>query len=102
MTRLLIDDVERLQSEVGAGVPDPSDLHKANRRFYIRAVFALIEAFAEQHRRLLLDLADANKVTIKTKALSVLREIREVTLPDGSVEERQQYLQLYEKIRTVY
>jgi hypothetical protein len=102
MTHLVIDDVGRLQQEVGAGDPDPSDAHKANRRFYIRAVFALIEAFAEQHRRLLLDLADANKVTIKPKALTVLREIREVTLPDGSVQQREQYLQLFEKIKTVY
>jgi hypothetical protein len=54
MTRLLIDDVGRLQGELGAGVPDPADVQQTNRRFYIRAVVSLVEACAE-HRRLLLE-----------------------------------------------
>lgn len=102
MTRLLIDDVGRLQGELGAGVPDPSETQATNRRFYIRAVFALVEAFAEQHRRLLLDLVGENKITITPKALLALREIREIKMPDGSVVEREQYLQLFEKMKTVY
>lgn len=47
MTRLLIDDVNLLRPKLGEGNPDPSDEEKANRRFYVRAVFALVEAFVE-------------------------------------------------------
>lgn len=57
MTRLLIDDVARLREQLGDGELKPSDAQLTNRRFYVRAVFALVEAFVEQHRRLLLDLA---------------------------------------------
>jgi len=82
MTHLLIDDVALLKPEIGELDPDPSDAKKAYRRFYIRAVFALVEAFVEQHRRLLVDLCDAGMITLTPKKLTALREISEVTLPD--------------------
>ena len=52
MTRLLIDDVGLLRPLVGEGEDDPSAGRKAYRRCYVRAVFALVEALVEQHRRL--------------------------------------------------
>ena len=102
MTRLLIDDVGRLQGELGAGVPDPSDAQKTNRRFYIRAVFALVEAFVEQHRRLLLDLVDVQEIALDENTITRLQEIRIIPHPDGRVEQRTQYLQIFEKIKLVY
>ncbi len=102
MTHLLIDDVALLKPMVGELDPDPSDAMKAHRRFYIRAIFALVEAFVEQHRRLLLDLCEAGTITLAPKQLMTLREIREIRLPDGTVQQREQYLQLFEKIKTVY
>ena len=53
MTHLLIDDVKLLKPKLGELNPNVTDEEKANRRFYIRAVFALVEAFVAQHRRLL-------------------------------------------------
>jgi hypothetical protein len=102
MTRLLIDDVDRLQGELGAGNPDPSEPQQTNRRCYIRAVFALVEAFVEQHRRLLVELAAHQMITLLPQKLQRLREIRAVTLPDGTVGEQEQYLQLFDKIKMVY
>jgi hypothetical protein len=102
MTRLLIDDVVLLKPLMGEREPDPSHEQNAYRRFYIRAVFALVEAFAEQHRRLLIELADSGVITIPEKKLVALREIQEVLNDDGTVEEQQKYLHIYEKIKTVY
>jgi hypothetical protein len=101
MTRVLIDDVTRLKPLVGGGNPDPTEEEKTYRRAYVRAVFALIEAFAEQHRRLLVELADAVYVTLPERQLHELREIK-IVLQDGVPQERRQYLRLYEKIKTVY
>ncbi len=102
MTRLLIDDVGRLERELGAGNPDPSDPQQTSRRCYIRAVFALVEAFVEQHRRLLVELAAHTMIALPAKKLQRLREIKAVTLPDGTLEEQEQYLQLFDKIKMVY
>src|SRR5260370_33165111 len=102
MTRLLIDDVGRLQGELGAGDPAPSPAQETNRRFYIRAVFALVEAFVEQHRRLLVELAQHGMIALPEKKLLRLREMKAVMLPDGSVEEEEQYRQLFDKIKEVY
>jgi hypothetical protein len=67
MTRLLIDDVRLLRPKIGEGNPDPSDDEKAYRRFYVRAVFALVEAFVEQHRRLVIYLCEAGKIELSEK-----------------------------------
>ncbi len=102
MTHLLIDDVNLLKPGVGALAPNPSQAQEANRRFYIRAVFALVEAFVEQHRRLLLDLVDVQKITLDETTITKLQEIRIIPHPDGRIEQRTQYLRTFEKIRTVY
>ena len=102
MTRLLIDDVALLKPKIGELNPDVTDEEKAHRRFYIRAVFALVEAFVEQHRRLLLQLCDANVIALDEKTRQRLREIKEVFREDGTIEERDQYLHIFDKIKEVY
>jgi hypothetical protein len=100
---LLIDDISLLNPLVGDLNPDPSDAEKAYRRFYVRAVFALVEAFAEHHRRLLIELADAGFITIREAKLKELREIKDVLDDDGAVVgQRQKYLQIFDKIQAVY
>jgi uncharacterized protein YjhX (UPF0386 family) len=102
MTHLLIDDVTLLKPKVGELNPNVTGEEKANRRFYIRAVFALVEAFVEQHRRLLLELCESNKIALKEKTRKKLQEIKEVFREDGTVEEQVQYLQIFDKIKAVY
>jgi hypothetical protein len=87
---------------VGELNPNVTDEEKANRRFYIRAVFALVDAFVEQHRRLLLELCESNKVELKEKTRKKLQEIKEVFREDGTVEEQVQHLQIFDKIKEVY
>jgi hypothetical protein len=99
MTRLLIDDVTLLKPITGELNPDVTPEQQANRRFYVRAVFALVEAFVEQHRRLLLDLCEIRRITLPEKKYQKLREIRAVSLEDGTVEEQPQYLQIFDKIK---
>ena len=102
MTHLLIDDVAFLKPKCGELNPNVTDEEKATRRFYIRAVFALVEAFVEQHRRLLLELCESNKIELKEKTRKRLQEIKEVFRDDGTVEEQVQYLQIFDKIKEVY
>jgi uncharacterized protein YjhX (UPF0386 family) len=102
MTHLLIDEVNLLKPKVGELNPNVSDEEKANRRFYIRAVFALVEAFVEQHRRLLLELCECHKIELTEKTRKKLREIKEVFRDDGTIEEQAQYLQIFDKIKEVY
>ena len=58
MTRALIDDVNSIKSRLGSRIEtdEKSKRSETNRRFYVRAIFALIEAVVEQHKRLLLQL----------------------------------------------
>jgi hypothetical protein len=102
MTHLLIDDVALLRPKVGELDPNVTAEEKANRRFYVRAVFALVEAFVEQHRRLLLELCESSEIELKEKTRKRLREIKEVFSEDGTVEEHEQYLQIFAKIKEVY
>jgi hypothetical protein len=102
MTRLLIDDVALLRPRVGELKPNVTEEEKANRRFYVRAVFALVEAFVEQHRRLLLELCESNKIELKEKTRKRLRELKEVFREDGTVEEQERYLHIFDKIKEVY
>lgn len=103
MTHLLIDDVGRLQTKLGAMNPDPSDEEKTNRRFYVRAVFALVEAFVEQHRRLLVMLCEQGKVTLPDNRVRKLREIKQILGEDGTVTgEETQYLHIFDKVKEVY
>ena len=103
ITRLLIDDVSLLKPLIGEGDPDPSDGMKAHRRFYVRAVFALVEALVEQHRRLLIELTNAGIITLKDAKLRELREIKDVLDDTGEVvAQREKYLQIFDKIKAVY
>ena len=85
MTRLLIDDVSMLRPKIAEGNPDPSDDEKAYRRFYVRAVFGLVEAFVEQHRRLVIHLCEAGKIELRQNKLNQLREIKRILDAGGAV-----------------
>ena len=102
VTRLLIDDVVMLRPKLGEMKPDPTLEEAANRRFYIRAVFALAEAFVEQHRLLLLELCAARRIELSKNTRKKLSEIREVLGDDGELVVKKQYLQIFEKIKEVY
>jgi len=102
MTRLLIDDVLVLRPVLGEREPDHCAVVKTYRRFYVRAVFALVEAFVEQHRRLLVELAQAGIITIPEKTLLRLREIKAVLQDDGMAIEEERFLQMFDKIKLVY
>ncbi len=97
-THLLIDDVKLLKPKVGELKPNVTDEEEANRRFYIRAVFALVEAFVEQHRRLLLELCECSKIELREKTRRKLQEIKEVFREDGTAELRRAAEKQKEKI----
>ena len=102
MTRLLIDDVNLLRPKIGERKPEPSDEEKAYRRFYVRAVFALVEAFVEQHRRLVTHLCEAGKIVLTQNKLNRLREIKQILDESGAVVEAPNYLRIFDKIKCVY
>jgi hypothetical protein len=103
MTRLLIDDGNMLRPKIAEGNPDPSDDEKAYRRFYVRAVFALVEAFVEQHRRLVIHLCEAGKIELRENKLNQLREIKQILDAGGVVmEEEPNYMRIFDKIKEVY
>jgi hypothetical protein len=103
MTHLLIDDANLLRPKIGEGKPDPSDEEKAYRRFYVRAVFALVEAFVEQHRRLVIHLCEAGKIVLTQNKLNRLREIKQILDASGAVVgEAPNYLRIFDKIKRVY
>ena len=103
MTRLLIDDVKILRPKIGEGNPDPSDDERAYRRFYVRAVFALVEAFVEQHRRLVIHLCEAGKIELSENNLNQLRQIKRILDAGGTVvREEPNYMRIFDKIKEVY
>jgi hypothetical protein len=103
MTRLLIDGVSRLGAKIGEGNPDPSHDENAYRRFYVRAVFALVAAFVEQHRRLVVHLCEAGKINLRGNKLRQLRETREILDSGGAVlGEEPNYMGIFDKIKEVY
>src|SRR5215203_5930407 len=103
MTRVLIDDVRRLRPKIAEGNPNPSEDENAYRRFYVRAVFALVEAFVEQHRRLVVHLCEAGKIDLRENKLRQLRETRQVLDSEGAVlGEEANYLGIFHKIKEVY
>jgi hypothetical protein len=101
MTRVLTEDLNRLRQLVGEDVPI-SGAEEANRRFYVRAVFALVEAVVEQHKQLLLDLADRGAVVLPACVRQALSEQTPLVKDNGTVTYREQYLQLERKLRAVY
>lgn len=101
MTRVLTEDVNRLRPLAGQEVAISND-EEANRRFYVRAVFALVEAVVEQHKRLLLDLAERSVIALPRGVQQALSERAPLVRENGTVTYREQYLQLERKIRAVY
>ena len=104
MVRVLTGDLSLLEPHLGSrDIQDAvTENNYAHRRFYVRAIFALVEAIVEQHRRLLLDLVEQKAVVLKPGVPEVLRERVVFVKEDGSVAERDQYLQLERKLRAVY
>lgn len=104
MTRVLIGDVERLRQQLGSrSIQDDKTVEQEGaRRAYVRAVFALIEATVEQHKRLLMDLASRSAVALDQGTEAVLVEQAFVADDKGKVGSREQYLSLRRKIRVVY
>lgn len=104
MVKILTSDVEYLRPRLGERSIQValSDSEESNRRFYIRAIFSLIEAVVEQHKRLLLDLADQNIISLGPVVIEALSERAYVIKRNGTVGDRKQYLQLERKLRAVY
>jgi hypothetical protein len=104
MVRILTSDVDCLKPKLGERniSAELSKNEEANRRFYVRAVFSLIEAVVEQHKRLLLDLAKRKEVTLQKSVVEALSERSYFVKQNGKVGKRKQYLQLKLKLRAVY
>lgn len=104
ITRLLAADVTRLTSQLGErSIPvETTEEEEGARRAYVRAVFALIEAIVEQHKKLLLELSSHGSVTLRPGVVEALAEQTYVVDENGSVSSRDQYLQLRRKLRAIY
>lgn len=104
MTRVLAGDVDRVQPLLGdySIQAHVSDEQEGHRRFYVRAVFALIEAVVEQHKRLLLDLSSRGIAKLRSGVVEALSEKTFVVKDNGDVSQRDQFLQLERKLRAVY
>jgi len=104
MTRVLTRDVSLLGQSLGDRSISVAvtEAQEAGRRSYVRAVFALVEAVIEQHKRLLLDLDDRGLILLAPGLHAVLSE-REFGVKDnGTVMQRERYLDLLRKVRAVY
>lgn len=103
MTRLLTEDVEQLSVILGdrSVQVETSVGQEANRRFYVRAIFALIEAVVEQHRLLLLELS-RGAIGLHSREIHALSEVAYEVRKNGKLREKRQYLQLLRKLRLVY
>jgi hypothetical protein len=104
MVRILTSDVELLKPNLGdlSGQAVLREAEAANRRSYVRAVFSLIEAVIEQHKRLLLDLVARRIVELEQGVGEALSERTYFVRDNGTVGEREQYLQFERKLRAVY
>jgi hypothetical protein len=104
MTAVLSGDVERLRPLLGSrsiqdAVPEQEETH---RRSYVRAIFALVEAVVEQHKRLILDLTERGVARVGAGVREVLLERTYFVKDNGTIGEKDQYLQLERKLRAVY
>jgi hypothetical protein len=104
MVRLLTDDVDKLHVLLGERLTEATvtEEQNANRRFYVRAIFALVEAVVEQHKQLLLDLAKSGKITLGVGVYEALSELVYAVKDNGEVFEREQYLTFRSKLRLIY
>ena len=78
-----------------------SDAEEACRRFYVKAIFSLIEAVIEQHKKLLLDLTDQQIISLEGGFKETLSEKSFAVQENGKVVERPKFLQLKHKLRLV-
>jgi hypothetical protein len=101
ITRVLVGDVDRLRRLVGGQVAI-SDEQESNRRLYVRAVFALVEALVEQHKQLLLDLVKQGSIALAAGIREALSENAPYVKDNGTVQYRMQFLQIERKLRAVY
>jgi len=104
MTRILAADVTRLGQRLGERSIQAATTEEQDgvRRAYVRAVFALVEAVIQQHKRLLLDLLSRGLVAMQPSVVGALSEQAYVVDDNGTVTTRDQYLQLRRKLRAVY
>lgn len=104
MARVLEADVERLRPRLGARNMQAAVIEEEemSRRLYVRAVFALIEALVEQHKRLLLHLTSTNIIALPAGTAEALSERAFLVNDNGAVAEREQFLNLARKLRAVY
>ncbi len=104
MARVLTADVERLRQRLGSRdiQVETSQDEEMARRLYVRSIFALIEALVEQHKRLLLHLAESRFIKLSTGVFEALSERVYAVRENGDVGEREQYLSLQRKLRAVY
>jgi hypothetical protein len=83
-------DVRRLESQFGPPAPTDAMSEAAGiHGLFVRAVFALIEAVVEQHKRLLLDLDECAIISLGNGVAETL-------------EQEKSYLRLRKKIQLVY
>jgi len=104
MVHVLTKDIELLQPLLGnrSIQSEPNKQEEANRRFFIRAIFSLIEAVVEQHKRLLLDLHEHNAIKLDSGVRNALSERIYIVRENGNVSPKEKYLNLKLKLRVVY
>lgn len=97
-------DIDKISSQLGSRLitESISEKEETNRRFYIRAVFALIEAIVEQHKKLILELAEKGIVSLPKGAYEALSEFIYIVNDNGKISPQFKYLQLQRKLRAVY
>jgi hypothetical protein len=104
MVSVLTNDVEFLRPRLGVRsiAAETTEEEAGNRRFYVRATFALIEAVVEQHGRLLLDLHKHGAITLSSGVPEALSGRVYSIDNNGVITAREQYAQLRRKLRAVY
>jgi hypothetical protein len=97
-------DNDRLSTNLGSRLitESISEEEGTNRRFYVRAIFAFIEAIVEQHKKLILELAEKRIVTLPKGAYEALSEHIYNVKDNGEIFPQFKYLQLQRKLRAVY
>ena len=97
-------DKDRLSTKLGSrSITEAiSEDEEANRRFYIRAIFAFIEALVEQHKNLMLELSDKGIVKLPLGAYEAVSEYIYIVKDNGEISPQFKYLQLQRKIKAVY
>ena len=97
-------DIERISGNLGdrSITESVSEEQETNRRSYVRAVFAIIEAIVEQHKRLILELGEKEIVTLPKGAREALSEYIYIVKDNGDISPQFRYLQLQRKLRAVY